>query len=181
MSTRSIALVLAGLIGVSSQIAQAQYGPSYGNRGSRSFNYSINRRPTISPYLNLFQGPSAANNYYNLVRPQMGQIRTNRQFNSDVTVLDRQVLMMEQGATGQNTIPSTGHTTHFGNHMHYYGNHPASGGYVGATRGAAGLRGRPAFSPGVGLSGGASTSTLMRAGGGSPATRQNMNARGSGT
>jgi hypothetical protein len=104
-------------------------------------------RPTVSPYLNLFQnnrnGGSfnrALPNYYTLVRPQLEQNRVNQyqqqllqQQTSTISQLQSNLQILQQQQSGQNVV--TGHNSWFGNTGGYFAN-------VGAS--APGSRGRAA-------------------------------------
>lgn len=90
-------------------------------------------RPTVSPYLNLFnEGFSdGADNYNTLVRPQINQQRTNAQFRRQNEQLRRQEQAVNSRfqalsarpaftPTGNQNILTTGHRTFYNNTSHYY-------------------------------------------------------------
>jgi len=87
---------------------------------------NISRRPTVSPYLNLFrdgQG-NAVLNYQTLVRPQLRQIERNRQQSQAIEGLNRQIQQIRSQqafpVSGSTDIRATGHPTQFQNLSHYY-------------------------------------------------------------
>ncbi len=107
----------------------------------------INPRPTVSPYLNLFRGQSAAANYFGVVRPQIEMGRQLQTLQSEVQTLQTAPLagvvpVDQQAYTG---VPSTGHPTSYMNTSHFF---PTPG-----TRGSgvAGGQGNPTgyANPGV--------------------------------
>jgi TolA-binding protein len=105
------------LVGGATNTAQAQgYQPS---------------RPTVSPYLNLFQNNRggqfnrALPNYYSLVRPQQQQQQVNQtqqqllqQQNGTLQELQGNVQTLQQQKTGQPVV--TGHNSWFLNTSRYY-------------------------------------------------------------
>jgi hypothetical protein len=86
-------------------------------------------KPTISPYLNLFnRGNSAGFNYYNLVRPQQQMQRAAGQFSGEINSLQSSVSKLNQRkqtpteaeplTTGR--MMTTGHSTSFGSTGGYF-------------------------------------------------------------
>lgn len=156
-----ILIVLSPLAGVQSVSAQTGFR---GGGDPRLSNY-LNRKPVLSPYLNMFRVGEDANNYYNLVQPQMDQLKLNRQNDSNFDSLQRQLSNMSIGSNRQTTTPSTGHSTGFMNYSHFHGNSPAAGG--GGMRGSASARSRgAAASGGSGYGSSMARSMLGRFGGG---------------
>lgn len=51
--------------------ASAQYGYRGGSRGPNSRYYGMTRRPSISPYISMYQGGGVIPNYQQFVRPQL--------------------------------------------------------------------------------------------------------------
>ncbi len=107
-------------------------GVNGGQRAEKPFT-NVSNRPTVSPYLNLFnEGFSdGIDNYNTLVRPQIEQQRTNAQFRRQNDQLRRQEQSMNvrfQSLTaspafnpgGNQNIFSTGHRTLFNNTLQYY-------------------------------------------------------------
>ena len=115
-------------------------GTIFAQSAAAQYNY-IPQRPTISPWMNLFQGNTGPlDNYHTFVRPQ---IQLNRTLQMQSTALNRQAaglqylnneIMEPQG--NQSTMLSTGQGATFMNYSHYYGgNQQAS--YSAAPRLAA--------------------------------------------
>jgi TolA-binding protein len=88
-------------------------------------------RPTVSPYLNLFQNNRngqlnrALPNYYTLVRPQLQQQQVNQtqqqllqQQNGTIEQLQGTVQILQQQKTGRQVV--TGHGSAFMNTSRYY-------------------------------------------------------------
>ncbi len=99
----------------------------------------IQRRPAVSPYLNLLQfdgGLGEVPNYQTLVRPQLQQRRMNRQTNMQLRSLQSQVGGLQQtvGAIAAPTgLRPTGRSgtdlsSYYGNLDHYYGGSRLSSG-----------------------------------------------------
>ncbi len=77
-------------------------------------------RPTVSPYLNLTRRDSfAANNYYNLVRPEFAFRGAISQLQQQTTTNQQAVTELQTGAT---TLPATGHPVAFQSHLRYFQN-----------------------------------------------------------
>lgn len=86
------------------------------------------RKPTVSPYLNLFRpGASPGANYNTLVRPQLEQQARNRQQDTAIRNLSNRQqqisnLISPFGRSVPNAqAPTTGHPTQFGNLGSYFG------------------------------------------------------------
>ncbi|RIK83162.1 MAG: hypothetical protein DCC68_04290 [Planctomycetota bacterium] len=117
-----IALVVAALV-VSvacEDRAMAQFGgPSLSNNW-RDLAY---RRPTVSPYLSLFdRAGSSTTPYYAYVKPRLEQQAENRRFEQQQTQLRQelnQVTARANAAQQTGRLP-TGHTTAFMNYSHYF-------------------------------------------------------------
>lgn len=102
-------------------------GGSRSNVTSKPFS-NLNRRPTVSPYLNLFnesfdEGGTDLN-YQTLVRPQLQQQRINSQLQRQTQALNQrlqdiaaQPAYSPRGSTRQ---APTGHSTFFRVYSHYY-------------------------------------------------------------
>jgi hypothetical protein len=113
-------------------------------RAGRVLGQSPQRRPSVSPYLNLARrGVPPAINYYGLVRPQF-------EFRSSIQNLQGQVTALEQPGPVDTTeftsdLPPTGQRAQFMSHTRYFFNavpttggpgRPAAGGSVGPARAA---------------------------------------------
>jgi hypothetical protein len=116
--TRFVLIAGLGLLAVAGR-ASAQFGPTQLN------NPYV--RPAISPYLNLNQGGGVgnlANNYYNLVKPQ---INTRRELQSLQQQVQQQQLAPQLGTNLTEddglmaTYAVTGHPSQFMNTSHYFG------------------------------------------------------------
>lgn len=101
-------------------------------------------KPTVSPYLNLFnRNNSAGFNYYNLVRPQQQMQRAAGQFSREINSLQSSVNKLNQrkqtpGETEPLTsgrMMTTGHPTSFG----------STGGYFPGGAGGSGAGGQGNF------------------------------------
>lgn len=107
-------LALGGL----SDTASAQY-----KNTSRPFE-NYNRRPTMSPYMNLVNNNvGTATNYQSLVRPQLDQNNFNNQSASAIKNLQRQVSTPQSSKSsseGNLKLRKTGHAAVRGNYSHYY-------------------------------------------------------------
>lgn len=99
-----------------------------GSGGSKPF-ADIDRGPTVSPYLNLFNtgvggGSATVDNYNVLVRPQLEQQRTNRRLQLQSQQLNQRVQAISARpayeATGNERITPTGHPTVFGYYSRFY-------------------------------------------------------------
>lgn len=134
--------ILAGLVaalGILLGLASpsfAQYSPysRLGSTGSAG-GYSPYSRPTLSPYLNLTRGGSAAANYYLGVVPEFQRRAQANQFSSQIRDLERRTT---PGALEEDllpTLPETGHGTQFLSYGSYY-NYGSLGGYFGSSQGA---------------------------------------------
>ncbi len=148
------ALLLAAWL--APQLVQAQPGPL---------------PPPVSPYLNLLRGGDLANNYYNLVRPQIDYGNSIYGLQQQVTGVSNQV-----GAQGAYLgAVTTGHPVYFLNSYQYYpasrsraifgsasmGSGMGMGSGVGATS-TAGSYGSGGFGSGVGTNvGGAGAGTAL--------------------
>lgn len=112
-------------------------GATHFNHGSQSFGIhttravkpyaNVERRPTVSPYLNLVRDDgdtSDVPNYQSLVRPQIEQSRTNRRQRQRLQKLGRQVRQLQTSkspSTGEtDQVRETGHAVRFMNLLHYY-------------------------------------------------------------
>jgi hypothetical protein len=76
-------------------------------------------QPAVSPYLNLTRGGNLANNYFNLVRPQIDTRNSLQSLQSQVNTLDAG---LQPGATAPEL--STGHAVQFMNYSKYFGRTP---------------------------------------------------------
>lgn len=99
-----------------------------GGGGTKPFT-SLNRSPTVSPFLNLFNtgiggSSSSFDNYNTLVRPQLDQQRTNRQLQVQNQKLNQKVQAISASpafqAQGSERIMQTGHSTTFGYYSRFY-------------------------------------------------------------
>ena len=92
-----------------------------GARGDARSSYSNRlRRPSVSPYLNLYRNDSSAlPNYQTLVRPQLQQQSVNQSQQTDISRLQQQ--LAAKGSSRQTSLPQTGHPTRFRYFSHFYG------------------------------------------------------------
>jgi hypothetical protein len=92
--------------------AFAQYYPGYQRNQGAPFN-----RPTVSPFLNLFNGgTNPAINYYGIIRPQIDTRNSLMQ-------LQQQINMGDQSTADLTTslgVLTTGHPSFFLNHRRYF-------------------------------------------------------------
>jgi len=85
-------------------------------------------RPTVSPYLNLFNPAGATPSYQAYVRPEIQQQEVNRSVGRELTKLDRrtQPSASDSGrrstgrGAGAGPLPGTGHATAFGDYSHFF-------------------------------------------------------------
>ena len=119
---RRLMLMLAAWIVVAAceNQAHAQFGgPSLSNNW-RDLAY---RRPTVSPYLSLFdRAGSSTTPYYAYVKPRLEQQAENRRIEQQQTQLRQelnQVTARANAAQQAGRLP-TGHTTAFMNYSHYF-------------------------------------------------------------
>ena len=104
-------------------------------------------KPTVSPYLNLFQNGRngqfnrALPNYQALVRPQLQQQQINQtqqqllqEQNSTLQQLQGTVQILQQQKTGQQVV--TGHGSSFMNTSRYYANAGTAGQHSQGSSGA---------------------------------------------
>jgi len=83
-------------------------------------------RPAVSPYLNLQnRSGSAANNYYNLVRPQIDYGNAINKLQQQSTATQQNLSNFE---AAESTLPATGHAVGFQTHLKYFMNAGSSGG-----------------------------------------------------
>jgi hypothetical protein len=102
--------------------------------------YPYANKPAVTPWLELFRLAPMELNYYNLIKPQLDQLDTNRSTGAAIRQLDRNVDSMQNLTGGNELGVKTGHRSIHGNHSHFYsGINPAGG----AATGAAGGRGMP--------------------------------------
>jgi hypothetical protein len=100
--------------------ARAQYGgPSISNN-YRDLTF---RRPTVSPYLSLFdRAGTSTTPYYAFVKPRLEQQAENRRLEQQTTQLRQELnraTAQANAAQQQGRLP-TGHTTVFMNYSHYF-------------------------------------------------------------
>jgi hypothetical protein len=131
--------------------AFAQYpGAAYRNQGLPF------QRPTVSPYLNLFNGgTNPAINYYGIIRPQF-------EFRNNIQQVQQQIAMADQSTADlANTLGmvTTGHPSFFMSHQKYFQNvgTGASGALMGRRshlqNPMMSQMGRPGSSRGIGSTG----------------------------
>jgi hypothetical protein len=82
-------------------------------------------RPTVSPYLNLFNDPNGIGVYQTLVRPFLNQNQINAQNVTTINQLQQELNQVRTssgfGTTGTSgRIPQTGHAATYRNFSHYY-------------------------------------------------------------
>jgi hypothetical protein len=107
----------------------ATIGPGVIDRATKPFT-NISSRPTVSPYLNLFNTSRTGNtdfNYQTLVRPQLQQQALNQQLQRQNLDTDRKVqALAARGAysspAGSESQYPTGHQTTFMYTDHFYAN-----------------------------------------------------------
>ncbi len=92
--------------------------------GSQSHAQGV-RRPTVSPYLNLLRSSGTpAENYYNLVRPELLFRQSLQQQGRQIQQLQRGSVSAPQSQArttpGPTAIPGTGHTSYYQIYSHYY-------------------------------------------------------------
>jgi len=97
---------------------------SFGTNVRAQSPYSdIYNRPTVSPYLNLLQGPNQfgviSPNYQTLVRPQLEAREIAQQQGQAISNLQQQV-RRAQGTGGSAASGRTGHETRRLYYSHYY-------------------------------------------------------------
>ncbi|HKD38295.1 MAG TPA: hypothetical protein VKB78_15885 [Pirellulales bacterium] len=116
---KRFAVVVAAWIGlaISGSSVFAQGGPS---------NLTYTPRPTVSPYLNLFNDPGGIGVYQNLVRPFINQNQINAQNTTTLNQLQQELNQVRTtsgfGTTGLATgrINPTGHAATYRNFSHFY-------------------------------------------------------------
>jgi hypothetical protein len=89
---------------------------------------NVQRRPTLSPYLNLLRNDGddlgGLPNYHTFVRPMLQQQRTNRSTSRQIQGLSQEVQAVNRQLAYQSSESSvlrpTGHQTVFMNFSHYY-------------------------------------------------------------
>ncbi len=100
--------------------AKAQYG---GPSISHNYRDLAFRRPTVSPYLSLFdRSGSSTTPYYSYVKPRLEQQAENRRVQQQTAQLQQelnQVSARSNAAQQAGRLP-TGHTTVFMNYSHYF-------------------------------------------------------------
>jgi hypothetical protein len=108
------------LVGASTTEVHAQYG---GPSISRNYRDLAFRRPTVSPYLSLFdRAGTSTTPYYAFVKPRLEQEAENRrlaQQTADLRQELNQATARANAAMQQGRLP-TGHTTVFMNYSHYF-------------------------------------------------------------
>lgn len=114
------ALGQVGVLGPSGYRVAARNGatpPAVGNQKPKPF-ANVGSTPTISPYLNLFRDETenATPNYYAFVRPQQDQYDANRQQQSQLQQLQRQV----RQATYQSPATNVAGGARFGDTGRFY-------------------------------------------------------------
>src|SRR6266851_973263 len=112
----SLALGLLSFL-LPGQVFAQGYSPNrFGNPYSRTPGVPF-QRPTVSPYLNLFNGGnSPAINYYGIVRPQID-------FRNSLMIMQQQIAMGDQSMAdmaNSMTMLSTGHPSLFMSHRKYF-------------------------------------------------------------
>jgi hypothetical protein len=111
-------IIAAAWIGfaLASSSAFAQGGPS---------NLTYTPRPTVSPYLNLFNDPNGLGVYQTLVRPFVNQNDINARQATNINQLQQELSQVRSnsglGTTGTSgRIRPTGHAATFMDLSHYY-------------------------------------------------------------
>ena len=81
-------------------------------------------RPTVSPYVNLFNDPNGYGVYQTLVRPFQNQYDINARQATNINQLQQQLNQVRSGSglgtTGGGRIRPTGHASTFMNLSHFY-------------------------------------------------------------
>ena len=131
----TVVATLVAAVALVPYLAHAQ-GNAYRGGGMNRLQYPYANKPAVTPWLELFRLAPMELNYYNLIKPQLDQLDTNRSTGAAIRQLDRDVDSM-QGLTGGNERGvKTGHASIHGNHSHFYsGINPAGGTSSGATGG----------------------------------------------
>ena len=85
----------------------------------RQSSAGLNRRPSVSPYLNLVNGGDPnLTNYQSIVRPMVSQQRTNSYQSAQINRLEARP--PSSGNAGSESLRSTGHQATWRNYSHYY-------------------------------------------------------------
>lgn len=119
---RTLALAATALLIVAAceSSALAQYGAPSIAHNYRDLAF---RRPTVSPYLSLFdRSGTSTTPYYAYVKPRLEQQAENRRLEQQQTALRQelnQVAARANAAQQTGRLP-TGHTTVFMNYSHYF-------------------------------------------------------------
>jgi hypothetical protein len=122
MLTRQITIAAAAMLVLAAgeKAAMAQYGGPSINNNYRDLAF---RRPTVSPYLSLFdRSGTSTTPYYAYVKPRLEQQAENRRMEQQNTQLRQelnQVAARANAAQQTGRLP-TGHTTAFMNYSHYF-------------------------------------------------------------
>lgn len=118
MSSRKTAMGVALCLSLLAGTTLAQ-GPS---RPSGRSAYSGHlRRPTVSPYLNLFRRDGGGlPNYYTLVRPQINQQQINTEEALRYQALNNQVAEESRRRERESELPATGHPVRYRYFSHFY-------------------------------------------------------------
>jgi len=105
-----------------------------------SYNRPYSPKPTLSPYLNMFQSGNPAINYYGLVRPQIATSKSLQYLQQEITDQDQYLMNMPtQNQQGQMPLPATGHPVQFMNYSHYFPMMRGATGTFGGGRFQAGV------------------------------------------
>ncbi len=111
-----VAAVYAGLLIGAAAPAGAQGGPA---------NLQYTPRPTVSPYLNLFNDPNGIGVYQTLVRPFFQQYDFNARAATNINQLQQELNQVRSGSglgvSGTaGRIRPTGHAATYQDYSHYY-------------------------------------------------------------
>ena len=117
-----VSAIIFALLVFATSTVHAQ-GRSTGRSGSGQGSYKNTvTRPAVSPYLNLLRTDSSpAQNYYNLVRPQVDQRDATLQQGGELDAL-RQEVEKSPGfrGAGRGRMGTTGHHAEFMTTSHFY-------------------------------------------------------------
>ncbi len=109
-------------------------GASSPQRQQKPFS-SINRGPTVSPYLALSGSLNSVSDYYNIVRPQQEQARANerlqRQTLSNQRRLNQLAAQGPYNLQGDDSLAPTGHSASY----MFFGNFQSTGSFFPETQG----------------------------------------------
>jgi hypothetical protein len=92
-------------------------GSVEGQVQNRRPGYTPTNRGTVSPFINLSRRTTPGINYFGIIRPER-QIRGSISRLQERVALDEE--MIQDVATGEAALPTTGHAAYFQNYSHYF-------------------------------------------------------------